>query len=110
MTVYSLHQTVICLITAVDAISGKINLSLRVSETPLIKVPYLAEGDFVCSYFEEMAATSGGNGLYVSVGQMVMTKVKQVLSHGMITELDKELGGFVTIEQFKGVYFYYYYY
>lgn len=89
----------ICLATSVDHEAGKLELSLKPSATPISEVGYLNDGEFVHSYFEELARTTQHQA--VRIGDCVKATVKQALSYGWIVELEGGVSGFVTIEQSK---------
>ncbi|KAK9768908.1 rRNA biogenesis protein rrp5 [Basidiobolus ranarum] len=95
------QQTVLCNVTSVNVEEGKIELSLKPSQTPVDKTSYAKNSDFIEEYFEEL--NEGHTEQYSHPGEYVQGKVQQMLPYGWIVELEHGMSGFVTNEQTKDV-------
>ncbi|ORX90106.1 nucleic acid-binding protein [Basidiobolus meristosporus CBS 931.73] len=98
---FSPQQTVLCNVTTVNAEEGRVELSLKPSQTPVDKTTFAKNGDFIEEYFEEL--NQGHTEQFSSPGEFVQGKLQQMLPYGWIIELENGMSGFVTNEHTKDV-------
>ncbi|CAG8787773.1 27453_t:CDS:2, partial [Dentiscutata erythropus] len=83
------HQSVICRVISVDTENSRCEVSLKLSDTPVTALPYILQGDFIRTYFNELIPQDGQTSLStiekkVNIGEVVKCKVnKQISERGV---------------------------
>ncbi|CAG8809939.1 24721_t:CDS:1, partial [Dentiscutata erythropus] len=79
----------ICRVISVDTENSRCEVSLKLSDTSVIALPYISQGDFIRTYFNELIPQDGQTTLStiekkVNIGEVVKCKVnKQISERGV---------------------------